>query len=88
MRVEIGKLTECEESQSNVQQQGVRLRSSGRGWRVGWVCDQQASQNPVVKRVLENVACRHCRIAEAVHEQCLELSFEEMQCDRDAGRRL
>ena len=39
-------------------------------------------------RVLEDVKGRHCGIAEAVHEDCLELAFEEVQGDGEAGEGL
>lgn len=35
--------------------------------------------------VLEDVECGHGRVAEAVHEDGLELALEEVQGDQDAG---
>ena len=55
----------------------------------GRVCEKgnvEASQKPVVCRVLENVAGRHGGIAEAVNVQSLQLAFDEVESDRQAGQ--
>ena len=47
--------------------------------RVGGVGYEEAGEDPVVEAVFENVGCRHCGVAEAVHEEGFQLAFEEVE---------
>ena len=87
--VQIGQLAKCEESQSCVKKLRVEVVSCrGRVGAEDPVCDVEASQDPVVCTVLEDIAGRHRRIAEAVNEDGFELAFQEMDAQKGANQKL
>lgn len=60
----------------------ARLRGRS-GRRVGEVGDECASEHPVVRAVLEDVAHGHGGQAEAVDKHSLQLTLEEVCRDHD-----
>lgn len=89
MGVQVRQLSKGEEPQSCVEELRVEVFSCRR--RIGAedpVCDVEASQDPVVCTVLEDIAGRHRRIAEAVNEDGFELAFQEMDAQKGANQKL
>lgn len=89
VRVEVRHLTEDEQCNAGVYENGVVLRRGSR--RVGAeypVRDVEASEGPVVGAVLEDVAGGHGGVAEAVHEEGLILALQEVQGQEEADEEL
>lgn len=59
----------------------VMRRGGVVGWGVGEEGDVEATQQPVVSRVLEDIERRHRGVREPVHKQGLELSLEKVSHD-------
>lgn len=89
MGVQVGQFSKSEESQSCVKELRVEVISCrGRVGAEDPVCDVEASQNPVMCTVLEDIAGRHRRIAEAVNEDGFELAFQEVDAQKGANKKL
>ena len=95
MCVEISSLAHQEEDQAGVVQavsdfwvRLVELRPIGRRGPVYPVCEIRASQEPVMRRVAEDVEDRHRGIGEAVDEERLELTLDEVGSYEDHGEGL
>jgi hypothetical protein len=74
----VGDFSDSEERNTQVCEERIALpRSRGVG-AIGPVCQVQTREDPVVARVLVDVADGHCRAAEAVDEQSLVLAFGEV----------
>lgn len=86
--VQVRQLCESEESHPAIQESCV-----GFGCRSGIgaedpVSDIEASQDPIVGAILEDVARRHRSIAETVDEDGFELAFQEMDGQQAADEQL
>ena len=88
MAVQVRKLAENVHRQSWVRDERIARRGRHRRWSVGEVCYERTSKDPIVGRILEDVACRHCSQAEAVDEDRLKLSLEKVEYKHPHGQRL
>lgn len=87
VRPQVAGLADGEHGASNPERPdggGVRRWRVLRG-RVREQRDVEPREHPVVERVLEDVAHRHRRLAEAVHVQRLQLALHEVHHDQAEG---
>lgn len=89
MSVEIGELSEGVSCHGSVVDEGNQGGGGGRvGRGVDEVGDFEAGEEPVVSAVFEDVGSGHGSAAEAVDEEGLQLSFEEVEGNHDHGEGL
>lgn len=76
-----GKVAEFandEECKGRVDDKWVLKVLGGRAWFVNPERDIGTSEYPVVRRVLEDIPCRHGGIAESVNKESLEFALQEV----------
>ena len=88
MVAQVAQLANNEESDCETCDQRVRRAGGRSGRRVDPVSNVGTTEDPVVSRVLEDVARRHGSTGEAVYEDSLELALSKVQCQHDAGQPL
>lgn len=86
MGIEIAELANDVPRECCIRDGRIAWCGCGGGRRIGNVCDQQASQHPVVAAILEDVEGGHGGIAEAVDEDGFEFAFEEVEGDHETGQ--
>ena len=78
MRLEIEELADGVERQAWIKEKRICELGCGRRWRVYPCRHIDAGEDPVVCTVLEDVSYWHRGRGEAVYEECLHFSLDEV----------
>ena len=86
MSVQVGELAKGKQEETWVEEHGIGLvGSSGGVGRENPIGEVDASENPVVSAVAEDVGCGHGGQTETVDEDGFDFTFEEVDHEEDTG---